>query len=379
METRISKLQKNINNSEIEADIKKTSIPLFLIKRILSGILSLVIITFLINSITFLSPPRERALLIFGSPPMYLSETEVETSLTQIIEDYGFDKPLFEQYKIWVVGVFSGNLGLGNIFGEEVIVIIKSRIPITLELLIYSILFYIPIGILFGAISGWRENKPIDIISRFTSYVSFSIPPFILSIIFISIFYVTLGWFMPDRIGISEGMLIREETFVHYTRFLSIDGFLNNKPEVSIDAIRRLVMPAVALSFSFLGTLLLVTRKSMIAEIKKDYITSAYARGLTNTKVLFNHALKNAILPSITASSLMITSMLTELYIIERVFNRHGLSELMFMSMIPPVNIGVALGFALYNFLFVYLVMFIFDILTILISPNFSLINGESK
>ena len=79
------------------------------------------------------------------------------------------------------------------------------------------------------------------------------------------------------------------------------------------------------------------------------------------------------------ACSLMITSMLTELYIIERVFNRHGLSELMFMSMIPPVNIGVALGFALYNFLFVYLVMFIFDILTILISPNFSLINGESK
>ncbi len=301
---------------------------------------------------------------------MHLSDEEVEYSLDHIIEEYGFNESLLNQYKNWAIGLLSGNLGLSNIFGNEVLEIIKSRIPITLELLTYSILFYIPVGIIVGAIAGWQENKTFDILSRFGSYISLSIPPFILSILFISLFYVTLGWFMPGLIGISENMILREESFIHYTNFLSIDGFLNNKPEVSIDAIRRLVMPAVALSFSFLGTLLLVTRNSMISETKKDYITSAFAQGLTNKRVLFTHAFKNAIIPGIATSSLLITSMLTELYIIERVFNRHGLSELMLISILPPVNIGVALGFALYNFILVSFIILFFDILTIMIYPS---------
>lgn len=174
---------------------------------------------------------------------------------------------------------------------------------------------------------------------------------------------------MPGRLGIMESMMVREDTFIHFTNFLSIDGFLNQQPEISIDAIRRLVMPVIALSISSFGTILLITRKAMINIKNKDFITSAFARGLSNKRVLFKHALRNAIIPGLTTSSLLVTSMLTELYIIERVFNRNGISELLIISMLPPVNIGAALGFALYNFIFVSIVMFIFDIIINIVDP----------
>lgn len=186
-------MKANISTNIFDNKISFFLIATYIIKRILWGLFSLFAITFLINSITFLTPPRERALLIYGTPPMYLTENQVEIDLNEIIEEFGFDNPISAQFKNYLIGVSRGNLGFRSIFGDEVLILINARIPVTLELVVYSILLFIPGGILFGAISGWRENKTFDIFTRFSSFFSFSIPPFILKYFFLIYLLCVIG------------------------------------------------------------------------------------------------------------------------------------------------------------------------------------------
>jgi peptide/nickel transport system permease protein len=196
------------------------------------------------------------------------------------------------------------------------------------------------------------------------------VPPFILGLFLLSIFYVGLGWFAPGRTAITELSLRTYTEFSHYTGFLTIDGLLNGRPDVTLDALRHLVLPVFALVLAHWAVLGRVTRASMIEVRDQDYVTAAHARGLRPRTVIWVHAFRNTLLPGLTSSALSVASLITGVFIIEVIFNIHGLSELMVQGMSDIPDAALALGLAIYTALLVMPIMLILDVVKALVDPR---------
>jgi peptide/nickel transport system permease protein len=159
-------------------------------------------------------------------------------------------------------------------------------------------------------------------------------------------------------------------TFRPITGLLTIDGLLNGRIDITLDAFRHLVLPVFTLSLAHWATLARVTRAAMINEKGKDYITSAYARGLAPRVVLWRHALRNAMLPALTSTMLSAASLLTSVFVIEKIFNLKGLSELITWGMRGTPDAPLALGFAVYSVLIVMPLMLLLDFIKAAIDPR---------
>ena len=164
-------------------------------------------------------------------------------------------------------------------------------------------------------------------------------------------------------------LIVRSPAFKTYTGLLTIDGLLNGRPEVTLDAARHLIMPVVTLSVFHWATLGRVTRASVIEETNKGYVTSAHARGLSERRILWGHAVPNVLVPSLTASALGAAALITGVYVIEAVFGWPGVSKLITNSMWYP-DVAMASGFAVYSVLAVLAVMILLDILQLIADPR---------
>jgi len=157
---------------------------------------------------------------------------------------------------------------------------------------------------------------------------------------------------------------------------LTIDGLLNGRLDISLDAIRHLVLPVVTLSLFHWATLGRVTRTSVIEELDKDYIVAAHARGLSPRRILWGHVLRNAAVPGLTSSALSAASLITGVYVVEVVFGWPGVSKLITDSMWQP-DVALAAGFAVYSVLAVLSLMVLLDIIQAIVDPR--LREGGSK
>jgi peptide/nickel transport system permease protein len=245
-----------------------------------------------------------------------------------------------------------------------------ERTPATAELTIYSLLLLIPLGLINGVVSGYRQGHLADRGFRLFAYVATSIPPFILGLVLLSIFYVGLHWFPPDRLGIVTGLDLNSSNFKSFTGLLTIDGFLNGHPEISFEALRHLVLPVVTLSLAHWATLGRVTRASMIEELNKEYVVAARARGLLNRTVIWRHAFLNAAPPALASTALSAASVVTGVFVVEAVFSFPGVSELITKTMSFTPDAPMAMGFAVYSVIVVLLLMFILDVLQAIINPH---------
>ena len=158
-----------------------------------------------------------------------------------------------------------------------------------------------------------------------------------------------------------ENILRQAESFKTYTKLITIDGLLNGRPDITLDALRHLILPALSLSLVHLATLGLVTRSAMLGELGKDYVRRAKATGLSNRRIIWRHAFPNAMLPGLTSSALSAASLLTGVFVIEIVFSRHGVSELISYMLVnvrsSQVEANLPAGFAVYSTLVVLPVM----------------------
>ena len=127
-----------------------------------------------------------------------------------------------------------------------------------------------------------------------------TVPPFILALFFLSFFYVKLGWFAPERIGSAYGYVISRDTYNAVTGFLTIDALLNPRLDIFVDALRHLAMPVITLSLYNWAVLGRITRATIIEQRKKEFIVSARARGLSERRVLWKHAFRSILAPSLT-------------------------------------------------------------------------------
>lgn len=338
----------------------------FLLRRLASIPVSLVIITLLLYGIMTLMPPEERAALYL---PSRVPADQINATIQRIIATKHFDAPFPIQYGMWISALLRGQWGFSLAMHDDVLAALLRRTPVTAELTLLSLIVFIPLGLISGAAAGWRKDGKFDLSFRYTAFAATTLPPFILGILLMAVFYVQLGWFPPERLGYQAAQAILAPDYRPYTGLIVLDSFLNGRLDITRDALRHLVLPVISLSLLHFATLGQVTRRAMIEESQKDYIVSARARGLPERKMLWGHAFRNVLAPALTSSALSAASLFTGVIVIEKTFNLKGVSE-MILSIKDIPDVPAVLGFSIYSVSVVLLLMLILDIFQAVFDPR---------
>lgn len=342
----------------------------YLLGRLIAIPITLLIITMVLYGIIMMAPPAERAALYLPPRlPSHLTAAQIAFELDQIAAEHGMNDPYLAQYTRWLQNWLSGYWGWSPTLGSEVLPILFARTAVTLELTFYSLLAFIPLGMVSGVLAGWRPHSRRDSVFRFAAFVGTSIPPFILGLLLLSIFYVGLGWFPPGRTSIF-GLTLSTSTFKPFTGFLTLDGVLNGRFDVTLNAFRHLILPVFTLSLFHWATLGRITRTLIIEEKDKDYVLLARSRGLRQRSIVWRHTFRNTVSPALTSTALSAASIITGVYVIEVIFGVKGLSELMVMGMSGVPDAPLALGFAVYSVLLVIPIMVGLDIIKAIVDPR---------
>ncbi|HRQ39425.1 MAG TPA: ABC transporter permease [Chloroflexota bacterium] len=342
----------------------------YVLRRLLVIPVTLLIVTAVLYALLMVASPEERATLYLPpNQPRVMSPETYENIINRIITENGLDDPYPVQYGRWVISLLQGEWGYSPLYGAPVLELLRQRTPATLEIAFYALLLLIPLGLMSGLLAGWRPDRYWDRLFRTLAYVGGSIPSFILGLFLLSIFYVGLGWFPPGRLSAVQ-LLLGAGNFEQYTGFLTLDGLLNRRPDITLDAFRHLVLPVVTLSVMYWATLGRITRAATMDETGKDYILAAHARGLRHRRIIWRHTLRNVLVPGYTSMALAAASVITGAFVVEVVFGIKGLSELIVRSMKATPDAALVMGLAVYSVLLVIPIMLVLDMLKALADPR---------
>jgi peptide/nickel transport system permease protein len=181
---------------------------------------------------------------------------------------------------------------------------------------------------------------------------------------------VDLHWFAPDRFSTAFYSYLHSAQFHPLTGFMILDGLLNGRPDVSLDAMRHLAMPVITLALAQWATLGRVTRATLIEEAGQDYVMAARARGVPERSIVWRHMLRNAISPAFASSMVSAASLLTGVFVSEIIFNYPGISYSAVQSMGGIPDAPAALGFATFCVILVLILMGILDLVQYGLDPR---------
>jgi ABC-type dipeptide/oligopeptide/nickel transport system permease component len=247
-------------------------------------------------------------------------------------------------------------------------------LPVTIELNLYSAPLIIIAGIWFGTLAGVHRDTWIDHTSRMISIIGWSLPTFLFSLILLMVFYGYFHIFPPGIISDQASMYLinHAATFKRYTGLYTIDGVLNGEWWIALDACYHLVLPVITNVVVIFALLVRVMRSGMIEALSQDYIITAKAKGADQNTVNLKHARKNALIPVMTVSGVLIAGLMTGSISVEYVFNRQGMGWWLANSAIQldvPALLSVCLFIG-----FVYVIAnLIVDILYAYIDPRIRL------
>ncbi|NBG88139.1 ABC transporter permease [Isachenkonia alkalipeptolytica] len=255
--------------------------------------------------------------LMPGDPFTVLSADEGEVHTTYSEEDiqryrayYGLDRPLVHQYASYMIGILQGDLGYSIQFKQDVGTVIFNRLPWTLFLVGISVGLSALIGVFFGVISGYKKNTGIDQF-LYSFFITLSeIPGFMIGLLLLFFFGAYLNLF-----PLSGGM-------THFRDYAS-------RGEQILDILHHSLLPITALTITGMGGFYLIARNTMVSIIDKPYMMMAKAKGLSRTRILFYHGLKNAFLPIVTRIFLSFGQAMGGALLVENVFNYPGIGRLM--------------------------------------------------
>jgi peptide/nickel transport system permease protein len=260
--------------------------------------------------------------LIPGDPAVaMLGEHAAPEVVAQIRENLGLDKPILEQYLLYMRRALRGDLGSSISRGEPVTQQILSRFPATFELGVSAMLIAIAVGVPAGIISATRRNSLFDNISRIVSLTGVSMPIFWLGLM--------LAWFFGVMLGLfPTGGPLRTDVGFSYepiTGLVLLDSVLSGNGELLVDRLHHLALPAVALGTIPMAIIARMTRSSMLEVLGQDYIRTARAKGVRERVVVVHHALRNALLPIITVIGLQVGRLLSGAILTETIFSWPGI------------------------------------------------------
>lgn len=285
----------------------------YIIKRLLWSVPTLFGVSLLVFFMVHLSP---------GDPAMtLLGDHASKEAVEKVREELGLNKPLYEQYITYIQKVLQGDLGNSIKTKQSVLQEFKERFPATVELAVVAMILAIIFGIGAGIISAIKRYSVFDYSAMFVALAGVSMPVFWLGLVLIYFFSVKLG-ILPV-----SGRLGYEFYVEDVTGFYLIDTLLANDIEAFWDALKHLIMPAIALGTIPMAIIARMTRASMIEVMKEDYIRTAKAKGCSHFSVVMIHALRNAMMPVITVIGLMLGTLFAGAILTETTFSWPGIGK----------------------------------------------------
>jgi peptide/nickel transport system permease protein len=263
----------------------------YIVKKLLLLVPTVLAITFLVFSMMQLIP---------GDPiHLLLGDMYDQRAADELRHEYGLDRPLIIQYVWWLARLIQGDWGRSIFTHRPVLEDILYRIPISLELIVLSMFLALLIAVPAGVISAIRPYTALDYSVMTVAMVGVAMPDFFLGILLFLLFSLTLGW-------------------------LPVQGYVPLSSSV-VDNLGHMILPAVALGLARCGILTRLVRASMLEVVRLDYVTTARAKGVIEFLVVNKHALKNALIPTITVVGLQIGFLIGGAIVIEAVFGIPGL------------------------------------------------------
>jgi peptide/nickel transport system permease protein len=252
---------------------------------------------------------------VIGDPIEIMISPEADAAeRARAVAALGLDKPLWQQYALFLWGAFHGDLGRSFVFNEPALHLILNRMPATMELAVTAVLLSVVIGIPLGLFAGLKPNSLIGRATMAGSILGFSLPSFWVGLMLIMVFAVSLGW-LP-----STGRGATRELFGVPWSFLTRDG------------LAHMVMPATNLALGNIALVLRLTRAGVRENLPMDYVRFARAKGLSPTRVVFVHVMKNIMIPIVTVVGLEFGSVIAFAVVTESVFAWPGMGKLIIDS-----------------------------------------------
>ncbi len=282
----------------------------YVLKKAVQALLTLTFVL-VFNFILFRVMPSDPVKILTRTSALELTEAQQQ----ELLRDYGLDKPIFPgQFFDYVGDTLRGDLGVSFVFpGEKVLSIFARNLWPTVLLVGVSTILSTIIGILMGIYSGWRRGGAFDLSSMGVSLVLYAMPEFWLGMMLLILFSTTLGWFPTGgRVSTASGL----SGIAHVT-----------------DIINHLFLPALTLTLAYLGEYYLLMRSSLLDVLGEDYITTARAKGVREKFVLRKHAVRNALLPTVTLIALNFGFVIGGAITVELVFSYQGLGLLTFEAL----------------------------------------------
>jgi ABC-type dipeptide/oligopeptide/nickel transport system permease component len=338
----------------------------YIIRRLLILPIVLIGLSVLIFAMLQMLDPIERAALYVSNPP------KNPAALAQIVQKYGLDQPIYDQYYHWLDGVVHGNLGWSKTAQMPVLTAIETYFPATLELALWSFVPIIIIGVWLGIQAAIHHDGIIDQAARLFSIVGYSFPTFVFGLLVLMIFYAALGWFPPGRLSDWASAIVYSPEFHRYTGMNTIDALLNDRLDIFVNALRHLFLPALTLAYVNWALILRVTRSSMLDVIRQEYVTVARAKGLREHDVINRHARPNAMIPVATLGGLLLVGLLNGVVITETVFNYHGMGWWAATAALQFDAVSV-LGITLFDGALLIIANLVVDILYAYLDPRIRL------
>ena len=258
--------------------------------------------------------------LIPGDPALtMLGERATPEKVAEVRQQLGLDRPIHEQYLIYLGKLLRGDLGTSIVRGDPVLTDLLRRFPATVELATSAIVLALLAGIPIGIISAVWRNSFVDSVSRIWALTGVSMPIFWLGLMLAWFFGVQLRW-LPTGFRLDTGT-----SFEPWTNFVILDAVLQRDWAVLRDALRHVILPAVALATIPLAVIARMTRASMLEVLSQEYIRTAEAKGLSQSAVILRHALRNALLPVLTVVGLQVGHLLAGAILTETIFSWPGI------------------------------------------------------
>ena len=303
-----------------------------------------------------------------------LGERANPESVARLTKQLGLDKPWFlnlaepsnlfdAQYPRYLGKVLRGDLDKGQKSQIPVSDELKSRFPATLELSLAAMFFALVVGLPAGIVAALRRNSVWDSLATTISLVGVSMPVFWLGLLLSYYFAVVLGWFPPSS-RLSVGVDIQPVTGMHL-----LDGLLRGRPDVSWDALRHLVLPAITLGSIPMAITARITRSSLLEVLGQDYVRTAKAKGLAPRLVTLKHAMRNAMLPVVTVVGLQAGLLLGGAVLTETIFSWPGLGSRLYDA-ISGRDYPVIQGGVIFAALVVSVVNLVVDLSYALLDPR---------
>lgn len=252
---------------------------------------------------------------VIGNPvDILISPQADQVERARIIAELGLDQPLWWQYIEFVKGALQGNLGVSYIFNQPALQVILQRLPATLELAICAMLLSIAIGIPLGLYAGLKPDSYVSRTIMAGSILGFSLPTFWVGMLLIMIFAVELGWLPNGGRGETVTILGTQWSFLTW------------------DGMTHLMLPALNLALFKTSLILRLTRAGVQEVMPQDYIRLARAKGLSERRIIFVHALKNVMIPVVTVVGLEFGSVIAFSVVTETIFAWPGMGKLIIDS-----------------------------------------------